>query len=101
MTEDESKLIESQFTGLANIFETKLTNSEDKICEKIKSLDEKFVETRKIVDKHVNWHENINNRIIGFTVKCMLALFGVVIVVSLFYGLNNGFITTVLAKMIG
>lgn len=101
MTKEEHVLIESQFKGLAKLFETQLKASEDVICGKVISLQDKFEETKSVVDNHVDWHNSLNRSIAGSTVKYGLIVFALVVVVVVVLGVKEGIITTILTKMIG
>jgi len=101
MTNDEKVLIETQFKSLADLFEVKLKASEDIVCEKLMRFEEKFDGMKKVVDEHVEWHNNFNRKVVGFTFKGGMTLFVIIAVIALVVGVKDGFITAVLAKVIG
>lgn len=101
MTKDERILIEAQFKSLASLFEVKLKASEEVICSRVTGLESQSLETKKVIDKHVEWHDTLNKSIVRDTLKGAVTV-GIIVVVLIFIlGVKEGLITTVLAKVIG
>jgi len=101
MTTEECALIESQFENLAKLFETQLKSSQEVICGKMISLQEKFGETKVVVDEHIYYHNSLNRRIVGFTLKSGLMLFIFIVFVVIVLGVKDGVVPLILAKMLG
>ncbi len=101
MIKEEYVLIESQFKGLATLFETKLKASEGVICGKVSSLQEKFEETKSVVDDHVCYHNSLNRRIAWASIKGGVVLFIFIVCVVLILGMKDGVIPLLMVKMLG
>ncbi len=101
MTQDERSLIETQFSNLAEMFELKITLLEKNLCKEIKGAVVIAEDTRTSLVTHVQWHENIKDKIISFTVKGGLYAFGGVAVIALILGLKEGLIPSFIAKIVG
>lgn len=101
MNDAEKELIETKFSGLAELFEVKLNASVKAICEKVTETDKKFTETKQTIDEHVDWHNNLNKKIVSYTVKTVFIVLAFTVVTTLVLGLKDGFIPAAIAKMIG
>ena len=101
MTEAEEKHINDKFEAFGEILDVKLKASQEVICTKMDGLDERYTETKEVIDSHVEWHNSINRRIVGNVVKYGLVIFGFAMVIIFIVGVHNGVIPAVLAKAIG
>jgi len=101
MNDAEKELIETKFSGLAELFEVKLSASVEAICEKVNDIDGKFTATKQTIDEHVDWHNNLNKKIVSCTVKTIFIVLALTVVTTLVLGFKDGFIPAALAKMIG
>lgn len=101
MNDAEKELIETKFSGLGELFELKLNASVKAICEKVAGIDGKFTETKQTIDEHIDWHNNLNKKIVSYTIKTVLFVLAFTVVTTLILGFKDGIIPAAIAKMIG
>jgi hypothetical protein len=89
--------INNEIKSLQEIFKVKLEATEKVICTKMNSVEKSMHETKAVIDKHVEWHDNITRNIAGKTIKCLMVIAGLGCVVALIWGIKDG----VLLKLIG
>jgi hypothetical protein len=101
MNDAERELIETKFDGLAELFEVKLNASVKAICEKVSGIYEKFTVTKQTIDEHIDWHNNLNKKIVSYTIKTIFVILVITVITTFVLGFKDGIIPAVLAKMIG
>jgi hypothetical protein len=101
MNDAEKELIETKFEGLAELFEVKLSASVEAICEKVTGVEKNTAVTKKSLDDHLDWHNNLNKKIVGVTIKAVVVVLAVTVITTLVLGFKDGFLTAAVAKMIG
>jgi hypothetical protein len=90
MDNAEHELLELQFKNLGKLFDEKLKGVESTICGKVDGLESKFEETKSVVNNHVEWHNGLNRKIAGWTVKGGISLFLVIAVIAMILGVKGG-----------
>lgn len=101
MTEAEKELIELKLDGLGELFEVKLKASEEVICNKMTAIEEKFTVTKQTINEHIAWHNNLNKKIVGYTVKGVLLVLLITVITTFILGFKDGILTSAIVKMIG
>jgi hypothetical protein len=100
MTEAEKELIEGKFNSLGELVEVKLNSSVQVICEKICNIENQFNDSKQKLNNHIDWHNTLNRRIVGGTIKFGVGLLIIVACISIFLGFKDGTIMTIIAKII-